>query len=215
MAGKAQTHERVLRRPDSAPGVPALRHALVQLLPDIVDGQVQGLYAMVHDITAVKLAEQSLAQERHLMDTLMATVPDQIYFKDQASRFMRISLSLARRYGLSDPAQAVGKSDADFFTAEHAKATAAVERAIMVSDTPTVNLEEQEYWPDRPPTWNMTPRCRCATPPAGSSAPLASRATSRHARGSKPTCNSRTTALHWPPRPPASAFGIGMWSTGG
>ena len=39
-----------------------LRQVLVQFLPDLVDGQVLGFYAILHDITAAKLAEQKLQQ---------------------------------------------------------------------------------------------------------------------------------------------------------
>ena len=43
-------------------GGPGLRQAQVQFLPDLVDGQVLGFYAILHDITAAKLAEQKLQQ---------------------------------------------------------------------------------------------------------------------------------------------------------
>ena len=68
-----------------------------------------------------KQAEEAVLQERYLLRTLMDTVPDSIYFKDAAGRFIRISKALAKRFGLSDPALAVGKTDFDFFTEEHAR----------------------------------------------------------------------------------------------
>ncbi|WP_374564797.1 PAS domain S-box protein [Ideonella sp.] len=124
--------------------------------PEFAEGRPVRLVGSMQDITNRKEIEASLAYERHLMSALLDTVPDQIYFKDRDSRFLRINPGLARRYGLSDPAEAVGRSDADFFTPEHAQRTAAVERHIVETGEPVLNLEEMETWPDRPPTWNMT-----------------------------------------------------------
>ena len=120
------------------------------------NGECVRLAGAFQDITERKRAESLLAHERHLMASLLDTAPDQIYFKDRQSRFLRINPGLARRYGLDDPADAVGKSDADFFTAEHAERTAATERQIMVSGEPLLDFEEEETWPDRAPSWNLT-----------------------------------------------------------
>ena len=128
------------------------------------DGRIEKFISIRTDITARKRAESALVHERHLMSALLESLPDQIYFKDEQHRFLRINPGLARRYGLGDPAEAIGKSDGDFFTAEHARCTAAVEREIMDSGTPVLNLEEQEFWPDRPPTWNLTTKMALRDP---------------------------------------------------
>jgi PAS domain S-box-containing protein len=52
------------------------------------------------------------------MKTLMDTLPDPIYFKDQESRFLRINKAQAEVFGLGDAGQAIGKTDFDFFTEE-------------------------------------------------------------------------------------------------
>jgi len=98
-------------------------------------------------------AEETLRWEQFLMGTLMENVPDAIYFKDAASRFIRINRALARRFGLSDPDQAVGKTDLDFFAPEHAQAALETEQRVIRTGQPAVNMEEMETWPDRPSTW--------------------------------------------------------------
>jgi PAS domain S-box-containing protein len=127
-------------------------------------GRAVRLVGILQDIDARKEVELSLAHERYLMSSLLETVPDQIYFKDRSSRFLRINPGLAKRYGLNDPLEAIGKSDADFFTQEHANATAAIEKGLMDTGIPVVDLEEQEIWPDRPPTWNLSTKMPLRAP---------------------------------------------------
>ena len=110
----------------------------------------------IRDITARKQASEALHHEQTLMATLMKTLPDPVYFKDAASRFLRVNPALARRFGLGDPAQAVGKTDADFFTEEHASKALADEQEIIRTGQPLVNIEEKETWPDGSETWVLT-----------------------------------------------------------
>jgi PAS domain S-box-containing protein len=120
------------------------------------EGRAVQLIGILQDIDAQKEAELLLARERYLMTSLLNSLPDQIYFKDSDSRFMRINPGLAKRFGLGDPSEAVGKTDADFYTQEHFLATSALEKSIMESGTPVLNLEEQETWLDKAPTWNLS-----------------------------------------------------------
>ena len=101
-------------------------------------------------------AGEALRQEQILMLTLMESLPDNVYFKDTASRFLRVNPAMARFFGLSDPAQLVGKSDADFFTAEHVQKALADEQAIMQTGQPLLDVEEQETWPDGHTSWVLT-----------------------------------------------------------
>ena len=107
------------------------------------------------EITERKQAEEALAQEQYLMQALMDNVPDYIYFKDRESRFTRTSKSHAQAFGLSDPAQAVGKTDFDFFTEEHARPAYEDEQQIIHTGQP-ITKEERETWADRPDTWVLT-----------------------------------------------------------
>ena len=98
----------------------------------------------------------ALARERALVAVLMDTIPDRIYFKDSASRFVLINKALAGVLGLNDPAQAVGRTDFDFYAVEHAQATFDVEQAIVRSGQPIIDVEEMETWPDGRLIWVST-----------------------------------------------------------
>jgi len=53
-----------------------------------------------------KWTEEALTYEQHLLHAFLDDVPDPI--KDVNGRFIRINIAQAKRFGLSDPAQAVG-----------------------------------------------------------------------------------------------------------
>lgn len=120
------------------------------------DGRVAGVQVLFWDATERKSIEQALQVERHLLHTLLNNVPDSIYFKDQDSRFMRVSRSLIDKFGLSDQDALLGKTDADVFTAEHSQQARNDELKIMQTQQPMIGVVERETWPDRPDTWSST-----------------------------------------------------------
>ncbi len=112
--------------------------------------------ALVRDISASQADEASLAEERHLFEFLMDNVPDHIYFKDRQSRFIRISRAHAKLFGLTDAAQAVGKTDFDFFGGHHAAQAYKDEQGILQSGKPMMGVVEKETWADGRETWVAT-----------------------------------------------------------
>jgi two-component system, sensor histidine kinase and response regulator len=119
------------------------------------DGNIIGTFGISRDVTNRKLAEEELTQERYLMSTLMDNLPDHIYFKDNESRFLRINKSLAQFNGLSNPDEAKGKSDYDFFTEEHARQAHNDELNIMRTGQ-ILSTVEKETHHNRPDTWVST-----------------------------------------------------------
>ena len=103
-------------------------------------GGMKWVEGMLQDVTERQQAEESLARERDLLWALMDCIPDQIYFKDTASKFTRINRQQARLLGLASPEEAVGKSDHDFF--DHASQTFADEQIVMTSRRPLINKTE-------------------------------------------------------------------------
>ncbi len=101
------------------------------------------------------LAEVALQEQLQLI-ILLDALQDLIYFKDKDSKFLRISRALASRFGLRDASQALGKSDADFFSKEYAQRTYEVEQQIIRSGKPIVDLEEHAHWPDGSESWVLT-----------------------------------------------------------
>jgi len=99
--------------------------------------------AMVHDISRRKESQAALARQRSLLSSLMDHMPDHIYFKDRRSRFLQINRAMAADFGLNDPAEAVGKTDFDFFEETHAREALADEQRVMETGEPIVGKEER------------------------------------------------------------------------
>lgn len=95
-----------------------------------LDG-VPHILTVVRDITASKKAEEALAKEQFLINSLMNNLSDHVYFKDLNSKFIRTNKSHAISFGLSDPKHVIGKSDFDFFTEQAANQAFEDEQAII------------------------------------------------------------------------------------
>jgi len=96
------------------------------------------------------------AFESLMLKTMLDQLPDKIYFKDTQSRFIRTNNSCDFLFGLKDSTEAVGKTDFDFFSREHAQQAFEDEQRIITTGQPLINIEEKETWPDGRVTWVST-----------------------------------------------------------
>jgi len=109
------------------------------------------LFQSVADEVAMALARQqaevALAAERTLLRTLLDLLPDPIYIKDRESRFLVANEPCARGMGAGSTEDLLGKTDADFFSAEQAAVFRADEERIFAGET-LANKEERIAFPD-------------------------------------------------------------------
>ncbi len=129
-------------------GVP-LPERLTQVLALLVVGAV-----VVLATTARRPApDDERARSQALLDTMVATIPDHIYFKDRRSRFTLVNQAMVDLFGAGSLAGMIGRSDFDFFTHEHAQKAYDDEQEIMRTGVPILAKEELETWPDGTETW--------------------------------------------------------------
>lgn len=103
-----------------------------------ISSALQGALLVQH----VQEHSAEIARQKYVLDTFMANIPDNIYFKDRESRFTKVNPALAQRFGVSEPEALVGKSDFDFFPETQARPKYEHEQQILHTGQAVLNLEE-------------------------------------------------------------------------
>ena len=88
LRGEPQTFERRIPGPDGR-----VRDALTHYLPDIVDGVVQGFYAVVHDVSELVESRDRQARARQEVDLLLSTINRQLLYSvtDADGRLLEVN----------------------------------------------------------------------------------------------------------------------------
>ncbi len=102
------------------------------------------MHRQMNELSTLK---QTLEREQYLFGALMSSIPDAIYFKDQESKFLRVSSYLAKHFKASEDAL-IGKSDFDFQDESHAREAYEDEKNIMRTMQPKVDYVEKEVLAD-------------------------------------------------------------------
>ncbi len=106
------------------------------------EGNIIGTFGTSLNVTQLKQVEEELNRERILLRTLIDRLPDAIYVKDAAGRFILNNVVHARRRGLNSPEEMKGKTDFDFFPKAVAEQFAADEQKIIQTGEPVINQEQ-------------------------------------------------------------------------
>jgi PAS domain S-box-containing protein len=100
------------------------------------------IYAAARDITERKAIEEALARERNLLRTLMDNLPDHIFVKDTASRFVTANAATLHSLGAAREDEVLGKTDFDFLRRELAEQYFRDEQEVCRSAQLLLNREE-------------------------------------------------------------------------
>jgi diguanylate cyclase (GGDEF)-like protein/PAS domain S-box-containing protein len=121
------------------------------------NGNVMGTMGISRDITKrTQRSDNLLSKERNIINALMNNIPDDIYFKDLNSRFVRINMACAKKHGIENPEDAIGKTDFDFFSEEHAQQAYNDEQNVIKTGKPIIDFEEKETYEDKEDRWVST-----------------------------------------------------------
>ncbi len=104
------------------------------------DGTLQAGVGTVQDITACKQAEIALVQERQLLKSLLNTIPDLVWLKDQEGRYLACNPRFAALYGHPEQ-DIIGRTDLDFVDAELAGFFRSNDLAAIEAGKPTTYEE--------------------------------------------------------------------------
>jgi PAS domain S-box-containing protein len=103
-------------------------------------------------------ASSAKGTDQVFVNALLNHLPDWLYFKDKAGRYLRASQSHATHVGCEDPCDLIGRTAFDFFSVERAAAIHACEQQILSTLQPVLDQEESEALPGGGALWMSTTR---------------------------------------------------------
>ncbi len=107
------------------------------------------------ELETLKKENEELKSDRDILKSLLEYIPDNIYFKDKESRFVRVGKAFVEYMGFKKADELVGKTDFDLFDEEHARPAFEDEQKIMKAGEP-IQKEEKEVYPDGSEKWVET-----------------------------------------------------------
>ncbi|WP_052051070.1 PAS domain S-box protein [Leptolyngbya sp. KIOST-1] len=118
-------------------------------------GEPQYFIAVIIDISDRKQTEQALQESRNMMQMVLDTIPQRVFWKDRESRFLGCNPAFAQDYRLT-PEQIIGKTDAELPWAAHAPDYRANDIEVMASRIPRLGYEELTTNRNGEDTWIRT-----------------------------------------------------------
>ncbi len=143
------------------------RSFFLRLLPYRAKGVIDGVVITLIDVTGLKAAEDALFHERYLLNSLLATVPDAIYFKDARGRFIRCNEAMAVRLGVDRPSETIGKTAFDLPAQDVAMAMHREDQSVLRTGQPQHYRLERRVTADGIEAWDMVTRLPLVDPGSG------------------------------------------------
>jgi PAS domain S-box-containing protein len=144
------TYETVLRRKNG-------ERMYVELNAGVITYQGKPAdLVIVRDITERKRAEEALIAERTLLRTIIDILPALVYVKDTAGRKILANHVDLEYMGASTEAEALGKTDFDFYPEDMAARFYARDQAIIQTGQPLIDYEHSIVTADGRQRWLLT-----------------------------------------------------------
>ncbi|WPJ97902.1 PAS domain-containing protein [Coraliomargarita algicola] len=119
-------------------------------------GHIIGTMGISRDITELKRAQDTLAQERTLLKTIIEHALAGIFVKDLAGRYLVVNKRHIKYLGAQSEADVIGKTLYDFFEQNEAARISATDAQIMQSGQGIENLIDYRQRADGSELWLLT-----------------------------------------------------------
>lgn len=119
-------------------------------------GKIIGTFGLSRDITATKIAEEKLSEERNLLRTIIDHIPSRIYIKDTASRYILNNRAHLALLGVEHQAEAAGRTTADFFPGERGRQALDDDRQVLEGATSIISHEKSDFGAEGDVHWALT-----------------------------------------------------------
>lgn len=119
-------------------------------------GRIIGTFGLTRDITATKVAEDKLVEERNLLRTIIDHLPARIYVKDLSSRYLLNNVAHLTMLGLLQQQEATGRTILDFFPSARGQQAMADDQKVLSSGQPILNQEKSDFGSRGEVHWALT-----------------------------------------------------------
>lgn len=99
---------------------------------------------------------RELAETRQMLQTILNTIPQRVFWKDINGRFLGCNLAFAKDAGLSSPEEIIGKTDHDLNWRTMADKYLSDDRKVIETGQPKLEFEEEQLRPDGTMAWLLT-----------------------------------------------------------
>lgn len=130
----------------------------LRILPYRANGAIAGVVMTLIDVSGLRAAEDALFHERYLLNSLLSTIPDAIYFKDARGRFIRVNEPMAQRLGLGDPRDAEGKTAFELPDQSTALSLHRADEVVLATGRTQAYQLEQRNRADVKGAWDLVTR---------------------------------------------------------
>ena len=115
-------------------------------------------FLTIGDITERKRAEVAVQTSQRMLQLVLDTIPQGVFWKDRESRYVGCNALVARTFGLASTQSVVGMTDFDFvaLTREQAEFFVRKDREVMDSGKPQLGIIEQATMADGSTRWLET-----------------------------------------------------------
>ncbi len=119
-------------------------------------GIIVGASVIARDVTHARRAEEALGKERSLLLTVINNLPDHLYVKDNAGRYVLDNPAHRAFLGVKTAEEVVGKTVFSFFSKSLAERYHTDDITIMRSGEPILNREEPAVSRSKEKRWLST-----------------------------------------------------------
>jgi diguanylate cyclase (GGDEF)-like protein/PAS domain S-box-containing protein len=112
--------------------------------------------AIKQDVTERKRSEEELYRAHQMLQTLLNTIPQRVFWKDRNCSYVGCNRAFATDAGLNDPAEIIGKSDFDLVWSETAEVYRTDDKLVMEQGSAKLGYEEIQDRPDGGRVWLRT-----------------------------------------------------------
>lgn len=114
------------------------------------------IHSVREPYSKLQKTKNELAASQRMLESIVASVPVRIFWKDRHSRFLGANNLLLQDAGLTDVQQLIGKDDFAFFPHEQASRFQEDDKSVMKAGLPKFNIEEPILTAKGKQAWLLT-----------------------------------------------------------